>query len=92
MSYNYKYLDGLIKIEYELIPWIPYKVLSHKLVICINHPVIYYSEMIENKDYEIRGKLSFNTGVSYIRNYVDNYWYMGFMILGFGIGIAKQRI
>lgn len=85
MKTTYSYQNGLLKFEFDS--------NTHSHVLCINHPVIYYGSYDnEFEEKEQRLKLSFNTSASFIKNRDLDYWYGGFMVFGFGIGISRQLV
>ena len=59
----------------------------------LNHPVLFFSlKPNEFDEKEKRFKLAFGTGMHYNSNKYLDYFYFGFLILGFGIGISKQQL
>jgi len=61
--------------------------------IYLNHPVVFISNANnEFEEKETRIKLAFGIGFHYNSNKYLNYFYIGFLILGFGIGFSKQNV
>jgi len=69
--------------------YIEFEVGHYKLA--LNHPVMFFNKVYNEFDEnETRYKVSFGIGFNYISNKDLGYFYFGFLILGFGIGISKQ--
>jgi hypothetical protein len=86
MELEYSYQNGYLKLSKELSP-------LHLLELTVNHPVIYYlNSENEFQEHEKRFKISANTQFNITRNADLDYWYVGFTVLGFGLGVSKQRL
>lgn len=58
----------------------------------LNHPILFFStKNNEFEEREKRFKLSFGIGLNFTSNKDLDYFYLGFLILGFGLGVSKQN-